>query len=191
MPICRGLAPNQVEVGIIAGRRFSLLLSGGTILTLRDLRKRSTRERASGLQETKPSNIHTTILKGQWTEESARRAVSSWLKLSTTQKAAIDLIVAQNDAMAIGARKAFQELPSEIERERWLKIPFLGCDGVPKTRAVLGPQWIADRHDLYPTQYRPGNRNACRWVAEQETLPERAFTVAASIPPLENLRPAK
>src|SRR5437879_6905955 len=69
------------------------------------------------MQETKPSNIHFTLLRAQWTEESAQRSVRSWLKLSTSQKATIDLIAAQDDSMAIGARKAFEELPSERSEE--------------------------------------------------------------------------
>jgi ribose transport system substrate-binding protein len=67
------------------------------------------------MQEAKRSNIHLIMLRG-WTEESAQRAVRSWLKLTTSQKANVDLIAAQDDSMAIGARKAFQELPSELER---------------------------------------------------------------------------
>lgn len=39
--------------------------------------------------------------------------------------------------MAAGARKAFTEI-AEGERERWLKIPFTGCDGLPKT----GQSWV-------------------------------------------------
>jgi ABC-type sugar transport system substrate-binding protein len=188
-----GVSSDQVEVGRIAGRQCAALLpAGGTILYIEGPSQSSVaQERATGLQETKPSNIHITSLKGQWTEESARRSVSSWLKLSTTQKAAIDLIVAQNDAMAIGARKAFQELPSEIERERWLKIPFLGCDGVPKT----GQSWVRSGL-LIATIFTPPNTGpAMEMIVDalqnKKILPERAFTVAASIPPLESLRPAK
>ena len=40
--------------------------------------------------------------------------------------------------MAIGARKAFEELPNEADRERWLELPFTGCDGLPKT----GQAWV-------------------------------------------------
>ena len=39
--------------------------------------------------------------------------------------------------MAIGARKAFEELPSG-ERERWMNVPLLGVDGVPDT----GQAWV-------------------------------------------------
>lgn len=188
-----GVSSDQVEVGRIAGRQCKALLPrGGSILYIEGPSQSAvSRERAIGMQETKPANIHVSTLKGQWTEESARRAVSSWLKLSTSQKATIDLIVSQNDAMAIGARKAFQELPSEIERERWLSIPFLGCDGVPKT----GQSWVRSGL-LLATIFTPPNTGpAIEMLVDalqhKKNLPERAFTVAASIPPIESLRAAK
>ena len=40
--------------------------------------------------------------------------------------------------MALGARKAFQELPDNAARQRWLSLPFIGCDGLPKT----GQAWV-------------------------------------------------
>ena len=49
------------------------------------------------------------------------------------------LIAAQNDAMAAGAKKAFQEFSLEAEgRGRWMNIPFIGVDGVPRT----GQAWV-------------------------------------------------
>src|SRR6266705_3110960 len=138
-----GVSSNHLEIGRIQGRQFAALLPhGGAILYIQGPAENSAaKERALGMQETKPSNIHVTVLRAQWTEESAQRAVRSWLKLSTSQRAAIDLIGAQDDSMAVGARKAFEELANESERERWLKLPFTGCDGLPKT----GQSWVRDR----------------------------------------------
>ena len=186
-----GVSSDQIEVGRIAGRQCAALLPrGGSALYIEGPSQSVvSRERALGMQETKPANIHLAVLKGQWTEESARRAVASWLKLSTSQKATIDLIVSQNDAMAIGARKAFQELPSETERERWLNIPYLGCDGVPKT----GQAWVRSGL-LLATILTPANTGQAiemlvDALQKKKVLPERAFTVVASIPPIESLHP--
>jgi ribose transport system substrate-binding protein len=78
-------------------------------------------------------------MKGSWTEASAFKAVTSWLRLSTSQDTRIDVIAAQNDAMAYGAKKALEEFAVDsAARDRWLNIPFLGCDGVPKT----GQAWV-------------------------------------------------
>ena len=188
-----GVSSDQVEVGRIAGRQCAALLPrGGSLLYIEGPSQSVVaRERALGLQETKPTNIHVAVLKGQWTEESARRAVGSWLKLSTSQKSTIDLIVSQNDAMAIGARKAFQELPNENERERWLNIPYLGCDGVPKT----GQAWVRSGLLMATILTPPNTGQAIEMFVDalqnKKILPERAFTVVASIPPIESLQAKK
>ena len=108
-----GLSSDHVEIGRIQGRQCAALLpTGGSVLYIQGPSENSaSKDRSLGMQEAKPANIHLVMLKGQWTEESSQRSVRSWLKLSTSQKANIDLIAAQDDSMAIGARKAFQELP--------------------------------------------------------------------------------
>ncbi len=188
-----GVSSDQVEVGRISGRQCAALLPrGGSILYIEGPSQSIvSREREVGMQETRPENIHVSVLRGQWTEESARKSVSSWLKLSTSQKATMDLVVAQNDAMAIGARKAFQEITNETERERWLALPFLGCDGVPKT----GQSWVRSGL-LTATIFTPPNTGPAiemfvDALQNKKVQPERAFTVTTSIPPVESLRPAK
>src|SRR6202047_713854 len=134
------VSSDHVGIGRIQGLQFATLLpQGGSVLYIQGPSENSAaKERTLGMQETKPANIQIIALRGQWTEESAQRAVRSWLKLTTSQKATVDLIGAQDDSMAIGARKAFEELPNEVDRERWLRLPFTGCDGLPKT----GQAWV-------------------------------------------------
>jgi ABC-type sugar transport system substrate-binding protein len=185
------VSSDHLEIGRIQGRQFAALLKhGGAILYIQGPAENSAaRERTTGMQETKPSNIHATILRAQWTEESAQRTVRSWLKLSTSQKAAIDLIGAQDDSMAMGARKAFQELPDESQQERWLKLPFTGCDGLPKT----GQAWVRSGL-LAATVYVPPNAGQAMDILVQaiqhgKPQPERALTVPVSIPTLAELKP--
>jgi len=186
-----GVSSDQVEVGRISARQCAALLpGGGSILYIQGpSHSNVSRERESGFQQAKPGNIHVAVLKGQWTEESAYRAVASWLKLSTSQKARIDLVLSQNDAMAIGARKAFQEIGNEVERERWLSLPFLGVDGVPKT----GQAWVRSGL-LRATVLTPPNAGvAMEMLAaalqHKKPQPERAFIESLSIPPIDSLRP--
>jgi ribose transport system substrate-binding protein len=188
-----GVSSDHVEIGRIQGRQCAALLpTGGAVLYVQGPSENSAaKERTLGMQEAKPANIHLIMLKGQWTEESSQRAVRSWLKLTTSQKANIDLIAAQDDSMAVGARKAFQELSSEVERDRWLSLPFLGCDGLPNT----GQAWVRSGL-LTATIYIPPNTGqAIEMLAEAiqhgKTPPERAITTAASVPALETLRPRK
>lgn len=186
------LTTNHIEVGRIAGRQCAALLpGGGSILYIEGpSHSDAAREREVGFQQTKPANIHASVLKGQWTDDSALKAVSSWLKLPTSQKTRMDLVVAQNDVMAMGARKALQAITHEIDRERWLALPFLGCDGVPKT----GQAWIRSGL-LKATVFIPPNTGTAMEMLADALLhdkpqPERTFTVPVSIPPLESLRPA-
>ena len=123
--------------------------------------------------------------------ESAQRAVRSWLKLTTSQKATVDLIAAQDDSMAIGARKAFEEITNEADRERWLKLPFTGCDGLPKT----GQAWVRGGL-LAATVFVPPNAGQAiemfvQGIQEKKRPPERVFTVPSSIPALGALKPVR
>ncbi len=186
-----GVSSDHLEIGRIQGRQFAALLpQGGSILYIQGPGENSAaKERTIGMQETKPPNIHCTLLRGQWTKETAERAVRSWLKLSTSRKAAIDLIGAQNDSMALGARKAFEELPNESERERWLKLPFTGCDGLPNT----GEAWVRTGL-LAATVFVPPNAGQALEmlfdpIQNGKKPPERALTVPVSIPALQELKP--
>lgn len=184
------VSSDHLEIGRIQGRQFAALLPhGGLILYIQGPAENSAaKERTAGMQETKPPNIHSTLLRAQWTEESAKRAVRSWLKLSTSQKATIDLIGAQDDSMAIGARKAFEELPNQAEQERWLKLPFTGCDGLPKT----GEAWVRSGL-LAATVFVPPNTGQAidmlfQAIQNGKKPLERALTVPVSIPALEQLK---
>ncbi|HUL33032.1 MAG TPA: sugar ABC transporter substrate-binding protein [Candidatus Eisenbacteria bacterium] len=188
-----GVSSDQVEVGRISARQCAALLpGGGSILYIQGPSHSDvSRERESGMQQAKPANIHVSVLKGQWTEESARRAVTSWLNLSTSLKTKIDLVLAQNDAMAIGARNAFQGIANEVERERWLTIPFLGVDGVPKT----GQAWVRSGLLKATIVTPPSTGLAMEIMADallkKKPQPERTFTEAISLPAIDSLRPAK
>ena len=187
------ISSDHVEIGRIQGRQVAALLPrGGTVMYIQGPSENSAaKERTLGMQETKPANIHLIALRGQWTEESAQRAVRSWLKLTTTRKTQIDLVAAQDDAMAIGIRKAFQEVPNEVERERWLSVPFLGIDGLPKT----GQAWLRSGL-LRATIFSPPNTGQAIDMLVDALLrgknqPEKALTIPVSMPALEALRAQK
>lgn len=186
-----GITSDHIEIGRIQGRQFKALLPhGGSILYIQGPSENSAaKERTLGMRETKPANIQITMLKAQWTEESSTRSVRSWLKLGTSQRAPIDLVAAQDDSMAMGARKAFEELTNELEKERWLDLPFTGCDGLPKT----GQSWVRSGI-LTATVYVPPNAGQAIEMLFQareskKPVPERVLTVPVSIPALSELKP--
>lgn len=183
------ISSDHVEIGRIQGRQMGALLrGGGSVLYIQGPSENSAaKERTAGMQETKPNNIQVTVLKAQWTQESAQRSVRSWLKLTTSQKAAMDLVSAQDDSMAMGARDAFQELTNEDERERWLKLPFTGCDGLPKT----GQAWVRSGLLVATVFVPPNTGQAIEMLVDamqnRKMPPERVLTVPVSIPALDLL----
>ena len=82
---------------------------------------------------TKPANIEVRMLRGVWTEKSAHQAVSMWLKLSIAKEMDLGVVAAQNDSMALGARRAFHEVISDSVQKRLRTLPFIGCDGLPSS----------------------------------------------------------
>lgn len=181
---------DHLEIGRIQGRQIAALLPhGGTILYVQGPAENSAaKDRTAGMNETKPASVHSTLLRGQWTEESSQKAVRSWLKLTTSRKATMDLIAAQDDSMALGARKAFEELPDDAEKERWLSLPFLGCDGLPKT----GQAWVKDGLLTATIFVPPNTGQAIEMFVDAlqrgKQPSERALTSAVSIPALSDLK---
>lgn len=190
-PIFAVSADNE-EIGRIQGRQFSTLLPlGGTVLYIEGpSRSSSAQKRKSGMLGTKPPNIQVSTLRANWTGESATRAVLSWLSLSTSRSTPISLVGAQDDAMAMGARKAFEQVADDQQRRHWLSLPFTGCDGQPAT----GRKWVEERL-LRATIYIPPLTGVAI-----ETLttalhngtqpPEHSLTKPVSIPALNLLTPA-
>jgi ribose transport system substrate-binding protein len=183
---------DNLEIGRIQGRQFAALLpKGGTILYVEGpSRSSSAEKRTAGMLETKPANIQVSTLKGEWTEQSALRAVRSWLKLATSQSLACDLVSAQDDTMAMGARKAFQEIADKKEQQRWLNLPFTGCDGQPAT----GQAWVRDGLLTATISIPPFAGQAIEILVKAIKAgtqpPERALTTSHSIPSLDVLRRA-
>ncbi len=180
------------EIGRIQGRQFAALLpKGGTVLYIQGPGESSAaQQRTAGMYETKPVDVQVKLMKAHWTEASAYRAVSSWLRLSTSQQARMDVVAAQDDSMAVGAKKAFQELSGAV-RDRWLSLPYIGCDGLPKT----GQAWVK-RGLLTATIFVPPNAGQALEMLVQAVNtgtmpPERSLVVPVPIPALDALAAAQ
>jgi ribose transport system substrate-binding protein len=182
------ISSDHEELGKIQGAQFGALLpNGGSILYIEGPANSSAaKERTAGMYMTKPATIHVKTMRANWTEESAYRTVSSWLRLRTSQESHIDLVGAQDDSMAMGARKAFSEI-AENERARWMKIPITGCDGMPKT----GQAWVRNGTLAATIFIRPNTDLAIEMLVEHlksgAALPERKTTAPESMPSLAEL----
>jgi len=182
------ITSDHQEIGKIQGKQFAALLpNGGSILYIEGPANSSAaKDRSTGMNRARPANIQVKTMRANWTEESAYKTVISWLRLRTSQESHIDLVGAQDDSMAIGARKAFSEV-AEGSRARWMRIPFTGCDGMPKT----GQAWVKSG-TLAATIYIPPNTDIAiemltDAIKNGTSLPDRKVTEAVSVPSLAEL----
>ena len=187
VPMCT-ITSDHEEIGKIQGMQFAALLpNGGSVLYIEGPNNSSAaKQRSIGMNRSKPANVQVKTLRANWTEESSYKAVTSWLRLQTSQHSRMDLVGAQDDSMAMGARKAFSEI-AESDRARWMKIPITGCDGMPKT----GQAWVRNGSLAATIYIRPNTDLAIEMLVEAfksgTVMPDRKVTEPESIPSLAEL----
>ena len=180
-------ADNEM-IGRIQGNQLaSLLPNGGSALYIQGPSESVTAQlRTAGLFETKGA-IEMKLLRAQWTEATSYRAITSWLQLSTSRRSRIDLIAAQNDAMAMGARKAFKESTNAV-RNHWLELPYIGVDGVRKTGLASVKQGLLRATVIVAPNTRKALEMLAHTLQTGVLPPEMTTTVPVGFPALEQLR---
>jgi len=178
------------EIGKIQGQQIGAILGDrGCVLHiegpgLRDIAKLRTK----GMLSTKPAAVDVKTLRGDWTQRSGYQAIKSWLSLSTSRQLHVGMIACQNDDMAIGARKAFEELGDIEDRGHWLRQPITGCDGVPKA----GQAWVRQGHLAATVISPPLAGTAMQLMASALKTgaqpPEHTVSAPSSFPELKELQ---
>ena len=164
------------QIGAFLGETGCVLYIEGP--SVRDVAKLRTR----GMMSAKPRDVNVKTLKGDWTQNSGYHAIKSWLTLSTSRQLNVGMIACQNDDMAAGARRAFEELPDLQERDAWLRLPITGCDGVPKagqswvrqgrlTATVICPALLGDAMELLVSALKGGAQPAERTLVQPVSYP--------------------
>lgn len=182
------VSTDQIEVGKIQGQQIAALMKEGNILYIEGPSSSTAAQlRTKGMLSTKPVSVELKMIKGDWTERSAHQAAKSWLSLGSSRQMQIRAVISQNDAMAMGARKAFVDL-TEQDREQWLNTPFTGVDGVTKT----GQDWV--RRSLLKATIitAPAAGTALEILAKAmhsgSVPPEHTLIPPRSFPAVEELR---
>ena len=189
---CFTITTDHEEVGHIQGEQIAKLLPhGGTVLYIHGPSdNKAAVRRAAAMQAAKPANVEVRVLKGLWTEESAFHAVASWLKLNVAKDSGFGVVAGQNDAMALGARRAFQELTAGPEHERWLSLPFIGCDGLPKTGQIYVHRGVLAATVVIPANAGRAIKEMVNSLRSGQQPPECIFTSPTSYPQIAALKPA-
>ncbi|HME33870.1 MAG TPA: sugar ABC transporter substrate-binding protein [Candidatus Sulfotelmatobacter sp.] len=189
VPVFTVLSDHEA-IGKIQGQQIAALLGEQKCVlyiegpSVRDVAK----IRTKGMLATKPPRVEVKTLRGDWTQNSGYHAIKSWLSLTTSKQLNIGMIACQNDDMAIGARRAFEETDNLRERDAWLRLPITGCDGVPRSgqewvrqgrlaATVVSPPLIGDAMQLLASALAAGSQP-----------PERTVVAPSSFPALKELQ---
>jgi ribose transport system substrate-binding protein len=177
------------EVGRIQGAQFAALAPGrACVLYLEGPANSETaQKRRKGMLATKRDDIDVKTLKADWTEGGAYRAASAWLRLPTSKDLHVAVIGCQNDAMALGVRKAIEEVASGSEREKLLKLPFTGCDGVPGKGRTYVQRGVLAATVVTPPLTGIALEMAAKTLLSHTQPAEHTLIAPASFPPIGQL----
>jgi ribose transport system substrate-binding protein len=184
---------DQQEVGRIQGLQMGVLLPEGglALYIVGPTSNPAFQMRTAGTEATKPANIQLRKLPGRLTEQSGYDVVSNWLGLSTAHSSPVKLVAAQNDNMAMGARRAFSERMVGSARQHWGQLPYIGCDACPQS----GQQWVHQGLLTASILLPPSAGRAVELMANgmqsPQTLPERTMLSPAPFPAVEKLTAAR
>lgn len=186
------MCSDNVLVGKIQGQQIAAFLGDkGCVLSIEGPMRDVARLRANGMMAAKPAAVSVKTLRGDWTQGSGYHAVKSWLALSTSRQLNVGMIVCQNDDMAVGARRALDEIPDLQERDYWRRMPITGCDGLPRSgqswvrqgrmaATVVCPPLVGDALQMLTNALKTGSQP-----------PERTVATPVSFPDLKELQKAR
>ena len=183
------VSSDNEQIGKIQGQQIGAILGeSGCVLMIEGPSTRDVaRMRSRGMNLTKPRGVTVKTFKGDWTQQSGMHAMKSWLSLSTSRELHVGMIACQNDDMAMGARRAIEEIADTTERDHWLKLPITGCDGVPKagqawvkqgrlTATVISPPIVGEAISLLTTSLR-----SAQYPPELTLIPPSSFPVLSEL----------
>jgi ABC-type sugar transport system substrate-binding protein len=145
----------------------------------------SAKNRLEGLTEVLGSGRRLTVLAGDWTSEGARLVVDAWLEANGRANP-LQIVVAQNDDMAIGTLQALRDAAT-----RWAtpmaNVPITGCDGSPR----FGQRLVREGRLACTVAVSSAAGPALDWIrrarAGADHPPAHLVLPVVSYPPVEEL----
>jgi ribose transport system substrate-binding protein len=186
------VSSDHKQVGRIQAQQLAAILpQAATVLCIAGpANTLAAQQRLLGLESAKPPSMTLKMLNSHnWTEEGGLHAVSSWLRLSTSLKQPICAVAAQNDFIAIGARKGFEEAKLLLPGSAWSQLPFLGVDGLPRTGQAFVNRGLLTATVVVPPVAGPALEAVVRALTTKTLPPDLQLIPSQSYPAIESLRP--
>jgi|CZLA01.1.fsa_nt_gi ribose transport system substrate-binding protein len=186
------VSSDHQQVGRIQAQQLAAILpEAATVLCiLGPANSLAAQQRLVGLDSAKSPGMTLKILKSSnWTEEGGFHATSSWLRLTTSQQQPIGAVAAQNDFIAIGARRAFEEAKPMLPGSAWSELPFLGVDGLPRTGQAFVNRGALIATVVVPAVAGPALEAVVKAIMTKTQPADLQLIPSYSYPALESLRP--
>jgi ABC-type sugar transport system substrate-binding protein len=181
------VSQGQFDIGVTQGRQMAALAPSGTVLYIQGPATSPVSvQRRLGMENTKPQGLKLRSLHSRWSEESAKQALATWLRLATSRAEHFDLIAAQTHELALGARSAFEAVPQSDERKHWLNLPFLGI-GISSQVMSLVDRGLLTGAVTTSTTMDIALELAVSAIQDKTTVPECTFVRTSSYPAIEEL----
>jgi ABC-type sugar transport system substrate-binding protein len=178
----------QYEIGRLQGQQLAALLpQGGSVLSIEGPSASSVAiQRRQGVEDAKPRNVQVTAVRSKWSEEGAFQNAGAWLRLATSRAEKFALVAGQTHELAVGARKASQNIGDPEQKKRWLEVPFLGI-GIANQVKPLVDKRVLTAAVITSVTMDLALRLLVRAIETQVQPPERTIVEASSFPDLEKL----
>jgi ABC-type sugar transport system substrate-binding protein len=186
-----GVAPDQVGIGRIQAEQAFRLVPAGTfvVLVTGTALSAAAVERTRGFLESVKGRFTVHELDGGWSAQGADKALAAWFRVGANRDRVPQIVVCQNDAMAVGVRTALLRQAAASGVRDLARVPLVGCDGLAEEgRASVTRGELAATVVLPPT-----TPTALQVLSRYWESGVRAGVVrleATSFPLLETLRTA-
>ena len=178
----------QNEIGRLQGKQLAALLpKGGNVFYIEGPSMSSVAvQRREGMESSKPRNIQLTAVRSKWSEEGAYQSAAAWLRLATYRTIEFDLVAGQTHELAVGARKAFQNIENPEQKKKWLELPFIGIGISSQVKPLVDGHVLAAAVVTSVTM-DTALRLLVRAIESQVQPPERSVVEMSSYPEVEKL----
>jgi ribose transport system substrate-binding protein len=182
------VSPGQTEIGRLQGKQLAALLpNGGSALYIQGPSTSSVAvHRNEGMESARARNVQFTTIRSKWSEASACRGVTGWLRLATSRAEKFGAVVGHTHELALGARKAFEDIENPDQKKKWLGLPFLGIGIASQVKPLVDARSLAAAVVTTVT-VDLALKLLVRAMETQIPPPECTFVEASSYPDLQKL----
>jgi ribose transport system substrate-binding protein len=180
------VSADNSRIGEIQGQQISALLpkGGNALLVLGPQRSSPAQQRLAGMKAKLGPDVKIFETEaGQWTEVDGIGAFNSWYGVFKARNETVQVIAAQNDELAVGARDAAKAVPNPAHRDMFLQARYLGVDASPRYGRKLVDSGSLTASVLMPSNTDVAIRSLQAFWQSRRALPLRAFTDVTPYPP--------